>query len=156
VSRQAHRARQAKAISKYYFKPSHVDLVLGAAWPGGGPIDQSPDAVAALIEKTAVAMGAPFQTAAELLADAKHEVDKIVSKVEAMRQNGGMKEINRRLQKLSPGADGEGRKSLVLFSVHRAVHRGHGARRGDDGQDDLGGPMSQSCRTDLPRILVTH
>jgi hypothetical protein len=34
--------------------------------------DQPPDAVAALIEKTAVAMAAPFQTAAELRADAKH------------------------------------------------------------------------------------
>jgi hypothetical protein len=80
----------------YYFKPSHVDLVLDAAGLADGPIDQPPDAVATLIERTAVAMGAPFETAAEIRAAAKQEVDKIIDRVEAMRQNGGIKEINAR------------------------------------------------------------
>jgi hypothetical protein len=45
-------------MARYYFKPSHVDLVLGAAGLADGPIDEPPAVVAALIEKTAAAMGA--------------------------------------------------------------------------------------------------
>jgi len=51
--------------------------------------------VAALIEKTAATMGAPFETAAEIRAAAKIQVAAIVAKVEAARQAGGMKQINR-------------------------------------------------------------
>jgi hypothetical protein len=78
----------------YYFKPSHVDLVLGAAGLGGDPIDEEPAAVATRIELAARSMGAPFQSAAELQADAEQGVDKIVAKVEAMRQNGGLAKVN--------------------------------------------------------------
>jgi hypothetical protein len=81
-------------IARYFFKPSHVDLVLSAAGLGGDPIDDPPAAVAALIERTAASMGAPFQSAAELQADAEQEVDKIVAKVEAMRQNGALAKVN--------------------------------------------------------------
>jgi hypothetical protein len=79
----------------YYFKRSHLELVLGAAGLADGPINQPPDAVAALIEKTARSMGAPFQTAAELRADAEKEVDKIVDRVQATNQAGGLRELNR-------------------------------------------------------------
>jgi hypothetical protein len=78
-----------KTIARYFFKPSHVDLVLGAAGLGG-PIDEAPAAVAARIEKTAVAMHAPFETAAELRAAAEIEVDKILAKVAATGQAGGL------------------------------------------------------------------
>ena len=44
-----------------YFKQSHLELVLGAAGLGR-PIDQRPDAVAALIERTARSMQAPYDT----------------------------------------------------------------------------------------------
>jgi hypothetical protein len=55
-------------IEKYYFKPLHIELLLSAAGLGDGPIDQSPGAVAALIERTAKSMRAPYETAAELRA----------------------------------------------------------------------------------------
>ena len=102
---------------QYYFKPSHIELVLGAASLADGPIDQSPDAVAALIERTAVAMGAPYQTAAELRADAEKEVDKIVAKVEAARQAGGMKQTNRQYKayRLAQIAKGEKATSYSVF-----------------------------------------
>jgi hypothetical protein len=78
----------------YYFKPSHIELVLGAAGLGDGPVAAAPDAVAALLEKAARAMHAPYETAAEIRA-AEQEVDKIVAKVAATGQAGGLREINR-------------------------------------------------------------
>jgi hypothetical protein len=39
--------------------------------------------------------GAPFQTAAALRADAEKEVDKIVARVEATSQAGGLRQLNR-------------------------------------------------------------
>jgi hypothetical protein len=48
-----------ETIARYFFKPSHIDLVLGAAGLADGPIDKAPAAVAGLIEKTAATMGAP-------------------------------------------------------------------------------------------------
>src|SRR5216684_6011009 len=63
---------------RLYFKPSHVELVLGAAGLADGPIDQPPDAVAALIEKTARSMHAPYETEREIRAAAKVEVDKVI------------------------------------------------------------------------------
>jgi hypothetical protein len=87
-------------IARYYFKPSHVDLVLGAAGLGtdqlkDGTVQKlTPAAIAALIERTAAAIGAPFETAAELRAAATLEVEKVVAKVEAMRQAGRLKQVN--------------------------------------------------------------
>jgi hypothetical protein len=98
-----------ETIAQYYFRPSHVELVLGAAGLGTDPIDQPPDVVAALIEKTAATMGAPFETAAEIRAAAKIQVAAIVAKVEAARQAGGMKQINRQYKayRLAQSAKGE-------------------------------------------------
>jgi hypothetical protein len=48
-------------------------------------------------------MAAPFETAAEIRAAAKIQVAEIVAKVEAMRQNGGMKDVNRRYKSYRPG-----------------------------------------------------
>src|SRR5260370_41999594 len=77
---------------RLYFKPSHVELVLGAAGLADGPIDQPPDAVAALIERAARSMGAPYETEAEIRAAAKIQVAEIVAKVDAMRQADGLKQ----------------------------------------------------------------
>ncbi|WP_426442028.1 hypothetical protein [Bradyrhizobium genosp. P] len=79
---------------RYFFKPSHLDLVLGAAGLGTDPIDEAPAAVAELIERTAAAIGAPFNTAAEIRAAAAVEVEKVTARVEAMRQAGGLKQVN--------------------------------------------------------------
>ena len=69
---------------------------------------QPPDAVAALIERTAVAMGAPFETGAEIRAAAEREIEKIVAKFQAERQAGGMKQINRQYKLYRPGAARKG------------------------------------------------
>ena len=47
------------------------------------------------LNATARSMGAPFQTAAALRADAEKEVDKIVARVEATSQAGGLRQLNR-------------------------------------------------------------
>jgi hypothetical protein len=79
-----------------YFKLTHIELVLGAAGLRCGPIDDvEPDAVAARLKKAARTMGAPFQTAAELRADAEKEVDKIVERVRATGQAGGLSAYNK-------------------------------------------------------------
>jgi hypothetical protein len=77
----------------FYFKPSHAELVLSAIDLDGWT-DQSAAAVAALIERTAAAMGAPYQTHGELLQAAEQAVADIVARVDAMRQNGGLKQVN--------------------------------------------------------------
>lgn len=79
-----------KIAQLYYFKPTHLDLVLGAAGLGCDPIEQPPDAVAALIERTARRMGAPYETEPEIRAAAEQEVAKIVAKVAATNQAGGL------------------------------------------------------------------
>jgi hypothetical protein len=80
---------------QYYFKASHIELVLSAAGLTDSPVPQSPDAVVALLEKAARAMRAPYETAAEIRAAAELEVDKIVAKVEATNASGGLRELNR-------------------------------------------------------------
>jgi hypothetical protein len=47
-------------------------------------------AVVALIERTAANLGAPFQTPAEL----REAAAEIVARVDAMRQAGGLKQVN--------------------------------------------------------------
>ena len=84
-----------KIAQRYYFKPLHIELVLGAAGVGDRPIDQPPDAVATVIRRTVRSLGAPFQTEPELRADAEQEVDKILAKVEATNASGGLRELNR-------------------------------------------------------------
>jgi hypothetical protein len=109
-----------KIAKLYYFKPSHIELVLGAAGLGAGPIDEVPAAVAALLEKTARSMGAPYETAAELRAAAEQEVDKIVAKVQAMRWDGEMKEVNRRYKnyRLAQVAMGKTAKPYSAYLQH--------------------------------------
>ena len=77
----------------FYFKPSHAELVLSTI-DLQGCTDQPAAAVAALIEQTAASLGAPFQTLAELQEAAAEAVAGIVARVDAMRQNGGLKQVN--------------------------------------------------------------
>jgi hypothetical protein len=88
-------AEGEKIAHLYYFKPSHIELVLGAAGLGDGPIDEEPAAVAARLVSAARSIGAPFQTPDELRADAEQEVDKILAKVDATNASGGLRELNK-------------------------------------------------------------
>lgn len=62
-------------------------------------------------------MGAPFQTAAQLRVDAEKEVDKIVEKVAASNQSGGLREINKqyRAYRLAQVAKAEKATSYAAF-----------------------------------------
>jgi hypothetical protein len=84
-----------KIEHRFYFKPLHIELLLGAAGLTDAPIDQPPDAVAALIEKTAKSMGAPYETGAELRAAAEKQVAEILERVNATNQAGGLRQLNR-------------------------------------------------------------
>ena len=87
----------------FYFKQSHLDLLLGAAGLGDGPIDAAPDAVAARLEKAARAMHAPYETAAEIRAAAEKQVAAIIARVDATNQAGGLRELNRQYKAYRQG-----------------------------------------------------
>jgi hypothetical protein len=87
------------AIATYWVRPLHLELVLGAAGLGDGPLDQSPVAIASLIRGAAKGVGAPMQTEKQLRAAAEIEVDKILERVRASNQAGGMKLINKQFKR---------------------------------------------------------
>jgi hypothetical protein len=78
---------------RLYFKPSHAELVLSAIKVEGWT-DQPSAAVVALIERTAANLGAPFRTSGELQEGAAEAVAEVVERVDAMRQNGALKQVN--------------------------------------------------------------
>jgi hypothetical protein len=82
-------------IAKYYFKPIHIELLLGAAGLTDGAINKPPKVVAVLLEKTARRMHAPYETETEIRAAAKLQVAEITARVKASNQSGGLKQINR-------------------------------------------------------------
>jgi hypothetical protein len=84
------------AIATYFFRPLHIELLLGAAALTDDPVDRSPVAVASLISDAAKKVGAPCHTAKQLRAAAEHEVDKILERVRVSNQAGGLKLINRK------------------------------------------------------------
>jgi hypothetical protein len=142
----------------FYFKASHLDLLLGAAGlPEGRTVDQSPAAVAALIRRTTADMGAPFETAAEIRAAAEREVDKILARVEATNQAGGLTLINK-LPGLPLGGDRPGRKGAAISRIHRAALHGRdratgrGKRAGDLSAPQYMGrtPCAARKRRDCP------
>jgi hypothetical protein len=85
-----------KIKHQFFFKPLHIELLLSAAGLDDAPINQAPDAIAALLEKAARRMGAPYETESEIRAAAERQVDAIVERVRASNQSGGLKDINRR------------------------------------------------------------
>jgi hypothetical protein len=82
-------------VARYFFKPLHIEIVLSAAGLADNPIDEEPAVVAVRLQKAARAMHAPYETAAEIRAAAEKEVDKILEKVEATNQAGGLRELNK-------------------------------------------------------------
>lgn len=78
---------------RFYFKPSHAELVL-ATIDLDGLSGKPPAALATLIERAAANLGAPFQTADELQAEAEQQVAEITARVKGMNQSGGLKQVN--------------------------------------------------------------
>jgi hypothetical protein len=79
---------------RFYFKPSHAELVLSTIDLEGWT-DHQPAAVAAQIERAATTLGASFHTLAELREAAEEAVVEIQARVDAGRQNGDLKQVNR-------------------------------------------------------------
>jgi hypothetical protein len=110
-----------KIKHRFYFKPLHIELVLGAAGLGDGPIDDAPAGVAELIERAARRMHAPYETAAEIRAAAKLQVAAVQARVAAMNQNGGLTQINKqyRAYRLAQVAKAEPAVSYAVFLERR-------------------------------------
>jgi hypothetical protein len=89
-----------KTIARYYFKPSHIELLLGAAAiPAGVEISIPPDAVAALIERTAKRVHAPYDTEPELRKAAEAQVELIIGRIRTSNEAGGLKQINQQYKR---------------------------------------------------------
>jgi hypothetical protein len=79
---------------RFFFRASHVDLLL-AAIGHAGLSGKPPGALADAIAQVAASIGAPYQTPDQLRRVAEQAVDEVQERVAAMRQNGGLKEVNR-------------------------------------------------------------
>jgi hypothetical protein len=86
------RARRSRGIISR--TKGNLDLVLGAAGLAYGLSNQPPREVAALIERTARRMHAPYDDAAELRKAAEIQVAAAQERVQCMNQAGGLREIN--------------------------------------------------------------
>ena len=92
-----------KAFATYYVKPLHVELLLGGAGLGDGPIDEEPAAVATRLEKAARSLHAPYETEQEIKAAAERQVAEIVARVEATNQAGGLSAYNKAYKRYRQG-----------------------------------------------------
>ena len=93
---------------RFYFKPSHVELLLatiGQDGMSGRPAGALVDA----IERTAARLGARWQTPDTLRKLAGQQVDEIVERIKASGQRGALKHWNARYKqyRLAQGAKGE-------------------------------------------------
>jgi hypothetical protein len=79
---------------RLYFKPSHAELVLSTIDLEGWT-DEPPATVVALIEHAAATLGARYQTHDELRRAAEEVVAEVQARVDAGRQNGDLKRVNR-------------------------------------------------------------
>jgi hypothetical protein len=80
---------------RYFFKPSHADLVLMTI-DKEGLRGKPPAAVASLIEQAAGMLGAPFQTPDGLRRAAEIQVAEITARVKISGQRGALKAWNTR------------------------------------------------------------
>jgi hypothetical protein len=98
------------------FKESHAELVLSACgvrdWA-----DMPPTSLLQLITDTAENLGARPRSDDDVAAAAKEAVAVVVAKVEAMNQNGGLKQINAAYKRYRLGQVAKGEKA-ISYSAH--------------------------------------
>ncbi len=93
--------------ARYFFKPSHVDLLLSTIGPEG--LSGKPAAALAdAIVQAAATLGAPIRTLGELQAEAERQVAEITARIRVANQTGDLRQVNRqykayRLQQLAKG-----------------------------------------------------
>jgi hypothetical protein len=78
---------------RYFFKPSHVDLLLSTIGPEGMS-GRPAAALAELVVQAAASIGASFRTPGELQAEAERQVAEITARIRMANQQGGLKQIN--------------------------------------------------------------
>jgi hypothetical protein len=88
-------AEGEKIKHRYYFKPSHAELVL-VMIDVEGLSGKPPAALAGAIEQAAAKLGAPYQSPDELRKAAEQQVAEIVERVRASGQRGALKVWNTR------------------------------------------------------------
>src|SRR5258708_30214225 len=79
---------------RYFFKSSHVDLLLSTIGPEG--LSSKPAAALAdAIVRTAATIGASIRTLMELQAEAEKQVAEITARIRVANQTGDLRQINR-------------------------------------------------------------
>jgi hypothetical protein len=104
--------------SRLRFKDSHAELVLSACGVRGWT-DTPPVSLLKLITTTAEGLGARPRSDADVTTAAKDAVAFVVAKVDAMRQNGGLAQVNAAYKRYRLGQVAKGEKA-VPYSVHLA------------------------------------
>jgi hypothetical protein len=103
---------------RLYFKASHAELVLSACGISGWT-DMPPASLLQLIASTAEDLGARPQSDHDVAAAAKEAIAVVVAKVEAMNQNGGLKQINTAYKRYRLAQVAKGEKA-VSYAAHLA------------------------------------
>jgi hypothetical protein len=101
---------------RLYFKPSHAEFVLSAIDVEGWT-DQQPVAVVALIEQAAATLGARHYALAELRKAAAEAVAVVQARVDAARQNGDLKQVNRQYKMYRFAQVAKGEKAIT-YAAH--------------------------------------
>jgi hypothetical protein len=97
---------------RYFFKPSHVDLLLSTIGQDG--LSGKPAAaLAELIEQAAAKLGARYQTASAVRKVAEAAVAEILERVQLANQKGGMKLINRQYKAYRLSQIEKGEKAIA-------------------------------------------
>jgi hypothetical protein len=100
---------------RYYFKPSHADLLLDTIGPEG-LLGRPAVALAGAIEQTAARLGARWQTSDALRKAAGAQVDEIVERIKASGQRGKLKSWNARYKEYRLGQAAKGEKAIGYWT----------------------------------------
>jgi hypothetical protein len=98
------------------FKDSHAELVLSACGVTGWA-DMRAAALLDLIVATAQSLGARPQSDADVAAAAREAVEFVVAKVDGMRENGGLKQVNAAYKRCRLAQVAKGEKA-INYAAH--------------------------------------
>jgi hypothetical protein len=95
------------------FKDSHAELVLSACGVRGWA-DMRPAELLQLIMSTAEGLGARPRSEGDVAAAAKEAVAVVMAKVDAMRQNGGLAQVNAPYKRYRVAQVAKGDKAIPI------------------------------------------
>jgi hypothetical protein len=112
-------AADAIVHGRLRFKDTHADLVLMACGVTGWA-DMPPASLLELIIATAEQLGARPQTDRDVTAAARAAVGCVIANVEAMRANGGLKQVNAAYRRYRLGQVAKGERA-INYAAHIAA-----------------------------------